>query len=66
MRLHFDDDADAFYLKLRDAQVIESDEVQPGVILDFDEDGDVVAIEIFGLKKRAPDFDPSDLKVDVA
>ena len=66
MRLHFDRETDAMYFRLRDAKIIESEEVQPGVILDFDEDGEIVAIEILGLKKRAPDFDPADLKVDVA
>lgn len=66
MRLHFDEAADAFYLRLREAEIIESEEVQPGVALDFDEGGDVVAIEILGLKKLSPDFDPTDLKVNVA
>jgi len=54
------------YFRLRDATVRESQEVQPGVILDSDEEGEVVAIEILGLKKRAPDFDTGELKVDVA
>jgi uncharacterized protein YuzE len=52
-------------MRLRDARTIESEEVQPGVILDFDEDGDLVAFEILGLKKLSPDFDLTDLKVDV-
>jgi uncharacterized protein YuzE len=66
MKLHFDEKEDAMYLRLRDAKIIESEEVQPGIVLDFDEQGEVVAIEILGLKRRAPDFDPGDLKVDVA
>jgi uncharacterized protein YuzE len=66
MKLHFDEAADAFYMRLRDARIIESEEVQPGVILDFDDDGQVVAIEILGLKTLSPDFDPTDLQVDVA
>jgi len=66
MRLHFDEKEDAMYLRLRDAKIIESEEIQPGIVLDFDERGEIVAIEILGLKKRAPDFDPGVLKVDVA
>jgi uncharacterized protein YuzE len=66
MKLRFDKETDAFYMRLRDARIIESEEVQPGVVLDFDEDGDLVAIEILGLKKLSPGFDPTDLKVDVA
>ena len=66
MRLHFDEKQDAMYLRLREAKVIESEEIQPGIVVDFDERGEVVAIEILGLRKRAPDFDPHDLKIDVA
>jgi len=66
MRLHYDQANDAFYLRLRDARIIESEEVHPGVILDVDEHGRIVAIEILDLRKHAPDFDPSDLKVEVA
>ena len=66
MRIQFDRETDAMYFRLRDATVRESQEVQPGVILDSDEEGEVVAIEILGLKKRAPDFDTGELKVDVA
>jgi hypothetical protein len=33
MKLHFDRVTDAFYLRLRDATIVESEEIQPGVIL---------------------------------
>lgn len=66
MRLHFDRETDAMYFRLRDAKVIESEEIQPGVILDFDENGEIVAIEILNVKKHMPDFDPTDLIVEVA
>ncbi len=34
--------------------IVESEEVQPGVILDFDAQGPVVGVEILGIKGRAP------------
>lgn len=37
MRLHVDKEADALYLRLDDSKIIESDEVAPGVILDYNE-----------------------------
>jgi len=37
-----------------EAAIVESEEVEPGVILDFNSDGKVVGIEILELSKRTP------------
>lgn len=66
MKLHFDQKADALYLRLSDAKIVEPKEVQPGIILDFDEHGQFIAIEILGVKESAPGINVRDLKVDVA
>ncbi len=52
MRLKIDKENDALYLRLDEATVVESEEAQPGVILDFDKDGRVVGIEILSLSTR--------------
>ena len=57
MRLHVDKDADALYLRLDDSKIIESEEVSPGVVLDFNEHNQVVGIEMLNLSKRAPALD---------
>lgn len=54
MKLHFDKEADALYLRLDDTKIIESEEVRPGVVLDYNEANQVVGIEILGLGKRVP------------
>lgn len=54
MKLHFDPEADALYLRLDDSAIVESEEVQPGVILDFDADNQVVGVEILNVAKRVP------------
>lgn len=59
MKLQFDEQADALYLGLDDTPIVESEEVQPGIVMDFDATGKVVGIEILGLKERVP---LSDLK----
>jgi len=54
MRLRIDKKNDALYLRLDDSTIVESEEVQPGIILDFDAEGRVVGIEILQLSKRMP------------
>lgn len=52
MRLRIDRESDALYLRLDETAIVESEEVQPGVILDYDKAGQVVGIEILDLSKR--------------
>jgi uncharacterized protein YuzE len=54
MRVHFDEKADALYLRLDDSKVIDSEEVRPGVVLDFNDQNQVVGIEIRRVKERVP------------
>ena len=54
MRLKVDRESDALYFRLDESAVVESEEVQPGVILDFDAQGNVVGIEILNLSTRVP------------
>jgi uncharacterized protein YuzE len=46
--------ADALYLRLDDSKIIESEEVAPGVILDYNEKDEVVGVEMLYLSKRTP------------
>jgi uncharacterized protein YuzE len=52
MRLKVDIESDALYLRLDESTIVESAEVQPGVILDFDAGGRVVGIELLQLSNR--------------
>lgn len=54
MKLVVDEKADALYLRLDDSKILESEEVSPGVVLDFNERNQVVGIEILGLSGRVP------------
>jgi uncharacterized protein YuzE len=60
MRLKVDKESDALYFRLDDSAVVESEEVQPGVILDFDQNGRVVGVEILNLSTRSK---PEQLRV---
>jgi uncharacterized protein YuzE len=59
MRLKIDEEADALHLQLVDVPVEESEEVAPGVIVDFDKSNQVVGIEVLYLSKRPQ---PANLK----
>ena len=38
-------------IRLRDGEIVESDEVAPGMIVDFDADGSPLAIEILDARR---------------
>lgn len=54
MRLKVDYRNDALYFRLDESSVVGSEEVKPGVILDYDANDNVVGIEMLGLSKRVP------------
>ena len=53
-KIHYDEKADAIYVRLDDSKIIESQEVESGIILDFNEENQVVGIEILRVKNRVP------------
>ncbi len=66
MRLHFDEKADALYLRLDDSSVVESEEVRPGIVLDFNQRNQVVGIEILRVKERVPLANLRQLQFEIA
>lgn len=52
MKIKIDKESDVLYFRLNDAEIVESEEVQPGIILDFDVTGRVIGIEILSLSTR--------------
>lgn len=52
MRTRYDSEADALYMRLADGPIVDSQEVSPGIVLDFDGDGRVVAIEILDVSEH--------------
>ena len=52
MRLKVDKENDALYLRIDEANIAESEEVEPGIILDFNKMGSVVGVEFLQLSKR--------------
>jgi uncharacterized protein YuzE len=61
VRLKVDRAADALYLTLDDSAIVGSEEVAPGVVVDFNETGDIVGIEMLYLSRRAPQMNAQQL-----
>lgn len=52
MKVTYDPEVDVLRVILSNAPVEESDEDKPGVIIDYDKDGNIVGFEILDASKR--------------
>ena len=66
MRLYVDKEADALYLRLDESTIVESKEVSPGVVLDYNESNEVVGVALLYLSKRSSELGLSALQFDTS
>ena len=52
MKIEYDPTADALYVRLSDQSIIESEQIKPGIVLDYDEEGNVVGSEVLRVSKH--------------
>jgi len=52
MKLSYDPEADSLWIRWNTVPIDESDEIVPGVVLDYDEQGEVVGIEVLNASKK--------------
>lgn len=52
MQANYDSEVDVLRIRWSEAPIEESDRDQPGVILDYDKDGNIVGVEILNASKR--------------
>jgi uncharacterized protein YuzE len=50
--MRYSKEADAIYIRLKENKIVNSDEISDGVIIDYDENGDVVGIEILWVSEK--------------
>jgi uncharacterized protein YuzE len=65
MKVTYDSDADAAYIRIMDADhshVAESEEMKPGVVVDYDAEGRIVGIEILSVSRNYPQAVVTDLE----
>jgi len=54
MKVTIDPVADALYMRLSDTRIHDSEEVKPGIILDYDDQHNLIGIEILRISERVP------------
>jgi YD repeat-containing protein len=52
MKTLYDPDVDALYVRFADTPISESEEITAGVVLDYDANGRIVAIELLDASKH--------------
>ena len=58
MKIEYSKSVDALYIKLKEAKIVDSVDVEEGVTVDFDENGHIVGLEILDASEK---LDISDL-----
>jgi uncharacterized protein YuzE len=53
VKFEYDEDVDAAYLTLGRGKVAASDEVEPGLVVDFDARGQILGVEILRFRQRS-------------
>jgi len=60
MKISYDREADVLYIRLTDNLVFESEEKQPNVVFDYDENNNIVGIEFtYFLERNKKDVFPA-------
>ncbi len=56
MKIRYDQDADAMYLKFREVVIDHTQELDDNTIIDFDQEGQVVGVELLFVRERNPEL----------
>lgn len=52
MKITYDPEVDVLNIILSSAKIAESDEEKPGIIIDYDKDGNIVGFEVLNASRR--------------
>jgi uncharacterized protein YuzE len=64
LRITYDPEVDVLRVVFRDVAIAKSDEEKPGVILDYDAGGEIVALELLDASRRVSN--PRAVELEVA
>jgi len=66
MKVNYDAHTDTLTIELKAGKVAESDESKPGVILDFDDQGNLLGLEILDASRRVDETKAVQIEVSAA
>jgi uncharacterized protein YuzE len=66
MRVKVDKISDTLYFRLDEGRIMESEEIKPGVILDYDSNENVVGVEFLHVSSRASQNELSSIQFQSA
>ena len=66
MKIRVDKESDSLYFRLDESRIVESEEIQPGIILDYDENNEVVGVEFLRISLRASQIELSTMQFQTA
>jgi len=64
MKVKYDKEVDFLYIQFTDEKIGESDEDKPGIIIDYNDSGNIIGIEVLNASKKMPQ--PMKLEYEVA
>lgn len=66
MRIIVDKDSGALYFRLDENRIVDSEEIKPGVIVDYDADDRVIGVEFLNISSRASKEQLSSIQFQLA
>ena len=63
MKVKYDKEVDILYITISDNKIIESDEEKSGIILDYDNEGSIVGIEVLNASKKMKNINKVEYEV---
>jgi uncharacterized protein YuzE len=66
MRIILDKESDALYFRLDENRIVDSEEIKPGVIVDYDENDRVIGVEFMNISTRASKEQLSSIQLQLA
>ena len=64
MKIEYDQEVDALYIRVQERYVAKTQEISEGVNLDFDEEGKLIGLEILDATERYPRKDIFNLSTE--
>jgi len=57
MKIHYDNETDSIYVQFSNDSIAESEEKSEGVVIDYNDKDEVIAVEILNVKSNPHDID---------